>query len=66
MTQSKLRAWVERHDDGFVAAFVGENAYARAPATRLCDSLDEAHMWVEVEAAAFGVPVKWVDQKAVR
>jgi hypothetical protein len=63
-----LLAWIEPHDpDGFVGAFVGEDAApvgewpGRAPATQLCASVNEARQWVEEQAAAFGVPVKWVD-----
>lgn len=58
----KLCAWVEKRCDRFLAAFVGEDASMRAPATRLCISQDEARRWVEAEAAAFGLPVQWIKQ----
>jgi hypothetical protein len=68
-----LLAWIERCGTGeFVGAFVGEGAApgaipnypGRAPATRRCFSLDEARHLIEQEAAAFGVPVKWVNHIA--
>nr|WP_294564625.1 hypothetical protein [uncultured Rhodopila sp.] len=68
-----LLAWIERCGTGeFVGAFVGEGAApgaipdfpGRAPATRRCLSLDEARRWIETEAAAFGVSIKWVDRSA--
>jgi hypothetical protein len=60
----KLCAWIEKRCNGFLAAFVGEDACARLPATRLFASPDEARQWVEVEAAAFGLPVKWVNKQS--
>jgi hypothetical protein len=33
----------------------------REPAMRRCFSPDEARQWIEQEAAAFGVPIKWVN-----
>lgn len=68
-----LLAWIERCGTGdFVGAFVGEGAAAgaipdfpgREPATRRCYSPDEARQWIETEAAAFGVSIKWVDRIA--
>ena len=52
----------------FVAAFVGEGAVpgasrdfrGRAPAAKLCSSSDQARRWVEEQAAALDLPVKWV------
>jgi hypothetical protein len=61
----KLCAWVEKRCGGFLGAFVGENATTRTPATRLCASADEARQWVEVEAEAFGLPVKWVSRETI-
>jgi hypothetical protein len=55
-----LRAWIERCGDRFIAAFVGQYAVTRAPATRVCATQDEARGWVEVEAALLGVSVDWV------
>ena len=59
-----LLAWVStRGSDIYVGAFVGEDAVvraARAPATRLFGTQDDARRWVEDEAAALGLPVKWV------
>jgi hypothetical protein len=64
-----LLAWIEpRGTDRFMGAFVGEFAApgasrhfpGRAPATQLCSSPDEARQWVEEQALAFGVPIKWV------
>lgn len=65
-----LLAWIDRCGTAeFVGAFVGEGAVSgaipdfpgRAPATRQCHSPDEARQWIEREAEAFGVPIKWVD-----
>lgn len=70
-----LLAWIERYGTSeFVGAFVGEGAApgaipdfpGRAPAMRRCVSPDEAREWIEREAAAFGVPVKWVNHIATR
>jgi hypothetical protein len=54
--------------DEFVADFVGEGAVPgayrdfrrRAPATKLCSSSDQARRWIEEQAAALDLPVKWV------
>jgi hypothetical protein len=68
-----LVAWIERCGTAdFVGAFVGEGAVpgatpnfpGRAPATRHCVSPDEARQWIEQEAAAFGVPIKWMNDSA--
>ena len=65
-----LLAWIEaRGADTYIGAIVGEGAVAdrqrcfagRAPATQLCGSPDEARRWVENEAAALDLPVKWID-----
>ncbi|HXA23920.1 MAG TPA: hypothetical protein VNW90_16655 [Acetobacteraceae bacterium] len=63
----RLRAWIEVHDDGVLAAFVGVPGAANArvgrpPATQLCSSAEDARQWVEEEAKAFGLPVEWVDK----
>ncbi len=66
-----LLAWIEPcGGDQFVGAFVGEGEVrdarrprlGRAPATQLCASPNEARQWVEDQAAAFGLPVKWLKQ----
>jgi hypothetical protein len=66
-----LLAWVKpSSDDQYVAAYVGEGAVAgayrnfpgRAPATQLCSSLDEARQWIEEEAAALELPVRWMSE----
>jgi hypothetical protein len=65
----KLLAWIEsRNAAEFVGAFVGEDPVhggrghspGRAPATQVCSSRDEARQWVEEQAAALALPVKWV------
>jgi hypothetical protein len=67
----KLLAWIERRGaDEFVAAFVGEGAArgspthpaGRAPATKLCLSPEDARQWIEDQAAALDLPVKWVSK----
>jgi hypothetical protein len=64
-----LLAWIRPRCTGeFIAAFVGEGAApgvrkdfpGRAPATQLCSSYDDARQWIEEQAAAFDLPVKWV------
>jgi hypothetical protein len=64
-----LLAWIEPRGAGeFVGAFVGEGAApdahrhisGRLPATQVCSSSDEARQWVEDQAAALDLPVKWV------
>ncbi len=66
----KLRAWIEhRSDDRYLAAFVGVAEAPggqmiparRPPATNVCSSPVSARQWVEKEAAAFGLPVEWVE-----
>jgi hypothetical protein len=66
-----LLAWIKPcKADQYVAAFVGEGAVAgaykdfpgRAPAARFCTSLDEARQWIEEQAAALDLPVKWVSE----
>ena len=70
MPCGNLLAWVKPWgSDAFVGAFIGEYALPdvqasaplrRAPATQVCSSSDEAHQWVEDQAAALQLPVKWV------
>ena len=70
MLDGNLLAWVKPGDGGFVGAFVGEGAVAgplggtpgRAPATRLCATPEEARRWVEREAAALDLPIRWVSE----
>jgi len=65
MTDSdKLIAWVEvRERDEVLAAFVGAPAVnRRGPATLLCSTTEDARQWVEEEASALGVEVKWIDK----
>jgi hypothetical protein len=50
-----------RGDDEYVAAFVGEYAIIRSPATELCSTPDGANEWINAQAAAFGLPVRWID-----
>ena len=69
MPDNKLLAWIEpRSDDQeFTAAFVSvPTASRRAPATYRCASPDEAREWVEVQAAALGIPVEWTDRSPAR
>jgi hypothetical protein len=72
MLDGSLLAWVEpRGADEFIGAFVGEGAHrkkgaiggGRLPAVQHCSSEAEARQWIESEAAALGLPVKWVDGK---
>lgn len=58
-SDSVLRAWVEPRGNETLAAFIGAKETRRAPATRLCSSSDEARQWIETEAAALGLPVRW-------
>ena len=52
-----------------MGAFPGEGALpdihrkspGRAPARQLCSTSDEAREWIEDQAAALGLPIKWVD-----
>ncbi len=62
LLSGKLLAWIEpRDDEDFLAALVGEGtADIRAPATQLCSSLSDARQWIEDQAAALGLPVKWM------
>jgi hypothetical protein len=66
--RDRLIAWIEPSSDAnFLAAFVGAAAAgSRAPATRRCGSAEEARRWVETEAAAFRLPVEWVDRAPAR
>jgi len=65
MPDNKLLAWIEpRSDRQFTAAFVSiPTASRRAAATYSCASPDEAREWVEVQAAALGIPVEWTDDQ---
>ncbi len=58
----KLTAWIETKADGeVVGAFLGETiGNHRLPARKICSSPQEAHAWVEHEAAELGLPVDWV------
>jgi hypothetical protein len=67
--EGNLLAWIKPcGDDEYVGAFVGDGAApdarrhlpGRAPATQLCSSPDEARQWVEDQAAALDLPIKWV------
>jgi len=67
----KLLAWIKpRSAHEFVAAFVGDGAApgaredfaGRAPAVQLCASPDEARRWIEDQAAAFSLPIEWVNE----
>jgi hypothetical protein len=64
-----LLAWINQcKGDAFVAALIGEGAVpgaykdfpGRMPATQHCSSHDEAKQWIEDQAAALDLPVKWV------
>lgn len=64
-------AWTKDDGAGAVtAAFVGEGTFARRgrnyptrqPAARQCHSMEDARKWVQREAQALGVAVKWLDQ----
>jgi len=64
-----LLAWIKPcSDDAFIAAFVGEDAAAgacqdfpgRAPATQLCSSSQQARRWIEEQAAALDLPLRWL------
>ena len=58
----KLLGWVRPHGDcNFLASFVGGGAANRLPATRLCNSPNEAHHWIEEEAAEIGAPIEWLN-----
>ena len=61
-----LVAWIEPcGDDHYIGAFVGDGAHGqpggRAPATQNCSSPAEAREWVEDQASALQLPVKWVN-----
>jgi hypothetical protein len=67
--RGNLLAWINPCKAGeFVAAFIGEGAVpgaykdfpGRSPATQFCSSPDEARQWIEDQAAALDLPVKWV------
>jgi hypothetical protein len=70
MTPSgNLLAWIKPSGAGaFIGAFVGEGATpdgrrhfpGRAPAIRSCSSSDEARKWVEDQATALDLPIKWI------
>ena len=69
----KIRAWIEQYPENkYLAAFIGVAVTAggqmvparRPPATNICSSPHSARQWVEKEAAAFGLPVEWVETAA--
>lgn len=65
MPDIELLAWIEPRngDPAYTAAFVSiPTASRRAPATGSCASPEEAREWVEVQAAALGVPIEWTDR----
>jgi hypothetical protein len=62
-----LLAWIEPSGAGeYIGAFVGEGPVSdsrfpgRAPAMHHCSSRDEARQWVEAEAAALDLPIRWL------
>jgi hypothetical protein len=66
-----LLAWINRcKTDRFVAALIGEGAVpgaykdfpGRLPAMQSCSSQQEARQWIEAQAAALDLPVKWVSE----
>jgi hypothetical protein len=61
-------AWIQPLDcGGFLAAFVDANAPTQdAPTTKWCPSSDNAKRWIEAQAAAFGLPIEWVDKTTER
>ena len=60
-------AWIQPlHDGGFLAAFVDVDAPTQdAPARHRCTTPGNAKRWVEKQAAAFGVPIEWVDKTKI-
>ncbi|HEX2941650.1 MAG TPA: hypothetical protein VHO91_11420 [Rhodopila sp.] len=70
LPDGSLLAWVEqREDTAFIGAYIGEGATTdnssdfrgRDPATHVFPSVDEARRWVETEAAALDLPVRWIE-----
>jgi len=66
-----LLAWIAPHQAGtYIGAFIGEDAAlgsgryfdGRAPAMQICSSPDAARRWVEGQAAAIGLPIKWLGE----
>jgi hypothetical protein len=53
-------AWIDRSDDGYVAAIVGD--VEAEPITKSFRSAALAYNWVSAEAEARGVPIKWRDR----
>jgi hypothetical protein len=62
-------AWISPHETGsYIGALVGEGAApggsgysaGRTPAMQICASAEEARRWIEDQAAALGLPIKWV------
>lgn len=48
-------------DGETLGAFLGETVNnERLPATKVCNSRQEARMWVEHEAAKLRLPVEWL------
>jgi len=73
--QSDPKAWIAPQKTGiYMGAFIGEDAApdasrhvaGRAPATKLCYSVREARRCIEDQAAAFGLPIKWVGEISQR
>ena len=60
--EGMLVAWIESSGDGqAVAAFVGETRdNPRVPARQTFETPAEARGWVEREADALKLPVKWL------
>ena len=67
MPDNKLLALIEpRSDQEFTAAFVSiPTADRRDPATYTCAPPREAREWVQVQAAALGLPVEWTKSSPV-
>jgi hypothetical protein len=70
-----LLAWIEPcGDDHYIGAFVGEGAApgaygqssGRPPATQDCSSPAEAREWVENQASALRLPIKWISPTSHR
>lgn len=64
-----LLVWItSRGSDEFVAGLLGEGAVpgayrgfgGRTPIEKVCSSSDEARQWIEEQAAALDLPIKWV------
>ncbi len=61
MCNGSVVAWIEHLSaDEFEGAFVAE-AIPRRPAKRTYATVEEAHRWIEREAAAIAAPIKWLE-----